>query len=155
MSRSLPIWAQRDTTFLLNSWALRVTIGSDFHQSQALSRSYSSNWPNSLNYHTSMAIGYSPRRPDAVIGTSDADITISLFMDQSNSHWCNRSCILPARHRSSPVDQFPWARVLSYRKEIPTSGIRLAVKNSKALPQSANQLQNINCIPFLDIFIVY
>lgn len=69
MSRSLPIREQRDTKFLLNSWALLVTIGSDFHQSQALSRSYSSNWPNSLNYHTSMAIGYSPRRPDAVIGT--------------------------------------------------------------------------------------
>ena len=69
MSRSLPIIEQRDTKFLLNSWALLVTIGSDCHQSQALSRSYSSNWPNSLNYHTSMAIGYSPRRPDAVIGT--------------------------------------------------------------------------------------
>ena len=69
MSRSLPILEQRDTKFLLNSWALLVTIGSDFHQSQALSRSYSSNWPNSLNYHTSMAIGFSPWRPDAVIGT--------------------------------------------------------------------------------------
>lgn len=76
MSRSLAILPQRDTTFLLNSWALRVTIGSDFHQSQALSRSYSSNWPNSLNYHASMAIGYLPRRPDAVIGTSD---TVSYF----------------------------------------------------------------------------
>lgn len=69
MLRSLPIIAQRNTKFLLNSWALLVTIGSDFHQSQALSRSYSSNWPNSLNYHTSMAIGFSPWRPDAVIGT--------------------------------------------------------------------------------------
>lgn len=76
MLRSLPILAQRNTTFLLNSWALRVTIGSDFHQSQALSRSYSSNWPNSLNYHASMAIGYSPRRPDAVIGTND---TVNYF----------------------------------------------------------------------------
>jgi len=64
--------------FLLNSWALLVTIGSDFHQSQALSRSYSSNWPNSLNYHASMAIGYSPRRPDAVIGTNDTGIYLSL-----------------------------------------------------------------------------
>lgn len=70
MLRSLPIIAQRNTKFLLNSWALLVTIGSDFHQSQALSRSYSSNWPNSLNYHTSMAIGFSPWRPDAVIGTA-------------------------------------------------------------------------------------
>lgn len=78
MSRSLPILEQRDTKFLLNSWALLVTIGSDFHQSQALSRSYSSNWPNSLNYHASMAIGYSPRRPDAVIGTSDTEICFSL-----------------------------------------------------------------------------
>ena len=78
MSRSLLILEQRDTTFLLNSWALRVTIGSDFNQSQAFSRSYSSNWPNSLNYHASMAIGYSPRRPDAVIGTGDAENYFSL-----------------------------------------------------------------------------
>ncbi len=69
MLRLLPLKGQRNTKFLLNSWALLVTIGSDFHQSQALSRSYSSDWPNSLNYHTSMAIGYSPWRPDAVIGT--------------------------------------------------------------------------------------
>ena len=69
MSRSQVVLLQRDTEFLLNSWALLVTIGSDFHQSQALSRSYSSNWPNSLNYHYSMARSYSPWRPDAVIGT--------------------------------------------------------------------------------------
>jgi len=79
MSRSLLIRAQRDTTFLLNSWALRVTIGSDFHQSQAFSRSYSSNWPNSLNYLASMAIGYSPRRPDAVIGTNGTENYFSLY----------------------------------------------------------------------------
>lgn len=86
MSRSQAVRLQRDTAFLLNSWALLVTIGSDFHQSQALSRSYSSNWPNSLNYHTSMAIGYSPRRPDAVIGTPSAVIKKSArFMDQSDS----------------------------------------------------------------------
>ena len=78
MLRSLPIIEQRNTKFLLNSWALLVTIGSDFHQSQALSRSYSSNWPNSLNYHTSMAIGYSPRRPDAVIGTDNVEKQFSL-----------------------------------------------------------------------------
>ena len=78
MSRSQAVRLQRDTAFLLNSWALLVTIGSDFHQSQALSRSYSSNWPNSLNYHTSMAIGYSPRRPDAVIGTDNVEKQFSL-----------------------------------------------------------------------------
>ena len=83
MSRSLPIREQRDTKFLLNSWALLVTIGSDFHQSQALSRSYSSNWPNSLNYHTSMAIGYSPRRPDAVIGTDTIINPIALGTNES------------------------------------------------------------------------
>lgn len=69
MLRTHPIQDSRNTLFVLNSWVLPAVIGSDFHQSQALSRSYSSNWPNSLNYYISMAIGYSPRRPDAVIGT--------------------------------------------------------------------------------------
>lgn len=71
--------------FLLNSRALLVTIGYDFHHSQVLFRSYNSNWPNSLNRYNTMAIGYSPRRPDAVIGTgSRAPIhkfDVAVFMD--------------------------------------------------------------------------
>jgi len=34
--------------------------------------------PISLNYHASMAIGYSPRRPDAVIGTTELVYYFSL-----------------------------------------------------------------------------
>lgn len=79
MSRLLPLIVKRDTKFLLNSWALLVTIGSDFHQSQALSRSYSSNWPNSLNYHNSMARSYLPWRPDAVIGTINYFLIYNIF----------------------------------------------------------------------------
>lgn len=56
----------RKAVFLLNSWALRVTMGHDFHHGQAFSRSYNSNWPNSLSNDNSMAIGYLPWRPDAV-----------------------------------------------------------------------------------------
>ena len=125
MSRSLPIREQRDTKFLLNSWALLVTIGSDFHQSQALSRSYSSNWPNSLNYHTSMAIGYSPRRPDAVIGTDTiSSVRIQyysspLFKDQSNSPWYRQVCTLPKTQLCAPVDLLPSCDAWSDRKEIP------------------------------------
>ena len=125
MSRSQAVRLQRDTAFLLNSWALLVTIGSDFHQSQALSRSYSSNWPNSLNYHASMAIGYSPRRPDAVIGTSDteklffASWTNPIAIDVTGATFCQ------IQDRSSPADQFPWALALSYRKEIPTKRYKI------------------------------
>ena len=131
MSRSQAVWLQRDTAFLLNSWALLVTIGSDFHQSQALSRSYSSNWPNSLNYHTSMAIGYSPRRPDAVIGTP------SVVYKKALASWINQTALdtdesvfCQWRMQKRPcglfwgILQLTWflARVhMSFRKEIPNN----------------------------------
>lgn len=97
---------RRDAAFLLNSWAPLVTIGSDFHQSQAFSRSYSSNWPNSLNYHSSMAIGFSPWRPDAVMGTSFLE-RYPLFMVQSNSQRCFRKSTLPSLKHYSPFDKIP------------------------------------------------
>lgn len=110
MSRSQAVGLQRDTAFLLNSWALLVTIGSDFHQSQALSRSYSSNWPNSLNYHTSMAIGYSPRRPDAVIGTPSAvSKALASWINQTPLN-ADESAFCQARMQYSPVDLIPSIR---------------------------------------------
>ena len=39
------------------------------NQSQSLSRSYGSNLPNSLTYFDLLTRGYSPWRPDAVMGT--------------------------------------------------------------------------------------
>lgn len=96
MLRTHPIQDLRNTLILLNSWVLLATIGSDFHQSQALSRSYSSNWPNSLNYYISMAIGYTPRRPDAVIryGKISPVIlvswTIPTALDSAETEFCHQ-----------------------------------------------------------------
>jgi hypothetical protein len=48
MNRSLFIFKQPDTKPLSKGWALLANSGSDFGQRQALSPSYGSNWPNSL-----------------------------------------------------------------------------------------------------------
>jgi len=93
-----------NAAFLLNSWAPLVTIGSDFYQSQAFSRSYSSNWPNSLNYHSSMAIGYSPWRPDAVMGTNILIILIIFF---SRFHYISE-LIIPKNYFAIYTSFFPF-----------------------------------------------
>lgn len=148
MSRSQAVRLQRDTAFLLNSWALLVTIGSSFHQSQALSRSYSSNWPNSLNYHASMAIGYSPRRPDAVIGTSDTVNYFSLHGPIQQPLMSREATFCQIQDRSSPADQFPWALALSCRKEIPTKRYKIDGEKQYALPQTVVSYRMSTVLPF-------
>jgi len=93
---------KRDAAFLLNSWALLVTIGSDFHQSQALSRSYSSNWPNSLSKRVSMAI---------VVKLGDlmriSVRTLTLFSNRSQLQTLFIKKDLPLPGCYSLLDEFP------------------------------------------------
>jgi len=65
-------------------------------------------------------------------------------MDQSNSQWCNKSCILPIEHRESPVDLIPRILLLSYRKEIPA-------KRIESVAATCCQLRNVNRTPFLPL----
>lgn len=112
--------------FLLNSRALLGTIGYDFHHSQVLFRSYNSNWPNSLNHGYTKAIGYTPRRPDAVIGTGPRFLRITVvwsgWLHGPHRHpMASASEALPAIIRASSVDLFPRYQKPSYREEIPAS----------------------------------
>lgn len=151
MLRSLPIIAQRNTKFLLNSWALLVTIGSDFHQSQALSRSYSSNWPNSLNYHTSMAIGFSPWRPDAVIGTAKL---LKVILSSRINPIAHATAETAVCLRYIAIPQMTW--FLGYntshigKKSLPLS-IRLTDKITKVLPRLSISLGISTEFPFSSI----
>lgn len=99
--------------FLLNSRALLGTIGYDFHHSQVLFRSYNSNWPNSLNHYYTMAIGYSPRRPDAVIGTGTCFFRIykvAGFMDHTHTRWPRRARLCRLSHTLRQLTCFRGAK---------------------------------------------
>jgi len=102
-----------------------------------------------------MAIGYSPRRPDAVIGTTELVLKLLFF-----ASWITQIAIdftgvkfCQIQDRSSPFNKFTWALALSYRKEIPTKRYMIdGEKIAYALPlKLCIQLQNVNCTPFLNL----
>lgn len=136
----------RDTAFLLNSWAPLVTIGSDFHQSQAFSRSYSSNWPNSLNYHSSMAIGFSPRRPDAVIGTGSLFFRVLLSRSSAAADGASEKTLC-LRRATIPLRTSFLGRADSHAGKRPLPPVPRRRKTRDASPQKERS-RNVNRAPF-------